>query len=781
MQIGRPAPARDHAAARAGRTRADGFPARLWRLVVAGLLWGAAIAAHAAGAPKMALLLPDSAGLDQPQVAAWIDAVQEQGYEAVVYRNAQFLSDGSSAVLKYRGLVVPDGVQQVMGDDLVTAIKAYVQQGGQLMLVYDAGALDARGAYAVPRSRFSDLVGVDYVLYDALRDRTVGLGPATAAMAVMRALHVPPGKSSPYVPPADATAAAPAGALAATASGAASLSGAASVLRVKPGKKVSFLPVGRGNPAGLAGYNHGIYGEFKLRENPGDKVRAANNAALDQRTVQTDLTARHPKAITAAAVEQATASVLVPETSRPSAPATPDSADAVSALDAATAAATGVDPDDAYLATYETTAPDATHAVVNYGYDVLSYPSFVTQGAFGGQTLMSSPFHGLMAGVNGYGLGKVLFVNLPLSYLKGQTDGMLMHGFIDWFARRQLKLPKLTSVPNGMPGLIFNWHLDSKAAQAPTQTLVAAGIFRDNKPFSIHMTAGPDTITFGDNRGWNLPGNPTAKSLLVGFDQGGHQVGSHGGWIHDYYGLYASESNQSTFQQYLVLNDNAVVAAIGHAATEYSAPEGNNPTWAVDWLESRGVVAYYFLGHSGMAPTRGWRNGVLNNPSMWAMPLLTNGTTATFEEWQEQNVPKAEIRAWYKAVIGFVLNRQTVRELYAHPPGAADWQDVLKYLMTQVANRGSQMKWYSMTDAARWMGNRRNVAWSVSTASSGAVQVDASHPSSLAGFTWVFKKADYAKPVVAGGSANATVVNAGIDWRVTAKAVRSVRFSAVAQ
>lgn len=79
MQIGRPAPARDQAAARAGRTRADGLPARLWQLVAAWLLWGAAIVAHAAGAPKMALLLPDSAGLDQPQVAAWVDAVQEVG------------------------------------------------------------------------------------------------------------------------------------------------------------------------------------------------------------------------------------------------------------------------------------------------------------------------------------------------------------------------------------------------------------------------------------------------------------------------------------------------------------------------------------------------------------------------------------------------------------------------------------------------------------------------------------------------------------------------------
>ena len=47
---------------------------------------------------------------------------------------------------------------------------------------------------------------------------------------------------------------------------------------------------------------------------------------------------------------------------------------------------------------------------------------------------------------------------------------------------------------------------------------------------------------------------------------------------------------------------------------EYSPPVGNNPLWAMDWLEQQGVVAAYLTGHTGMGPTRQYREGQLRNP-----------------------------------------------------------------------------------------------------------------------------------------------------------------------
>jgi hypothetical protein len=113
--------------------------------------------------------------------------------------------------------------------------------------------------------------------------------------------------------------------------------------------------------------------------------------------------------------------------------------------------------------------------------------------------------------------------------------------------------------------------------------LERAGIFNVGT-MSIHMTAGPDAVTPGDKLGFDLNNNPTMQAFLRRMDAKGHSIGSHGGWIHDYYGLNANETNSATFLPYLVLNRQAVDNAVGHATRDYSAPEGNNPLWAMDWL-----------------------------------------------------------------------------------------------------------------------------------------------------------------------------------------------------
>lgn len=673
--------------------------------------------AHADAPAKLALLLPDTSAstLERPEVAAWLDAVREQGYEVTPYDNARFLADGAGAAHKYRGLIVPDQSQTRMGEALIDALKAYVRRGGQLMLVYDAGALTSTGFYAVPRSRFSDLVGVEYVLYEELRDFTIGLGPAVGPVRVMRSLQVPPGKSWTY--PETQLACARAGASCGTA---------------------SFLPASPDNPGGLVGHNHGIYAELPF-ESTGLGLRGPWPEA------------RHPTARVGAAVKGATAYRPRP---RP-----------------------WLEPDDAYLAEVES-AYNTPQAVVNYGYNVLSYPSYVTRGDFDGEPLLSSPHHGLVAGTRDYGAGRVLFVNLPLVYLKLQTDGMLMHGFIDYFSRRMLHLPRLTAVPDGTGGLIMNWHLDSMAAQEPTRRLAKLGVW-ESGPFSIHMTAGPDTIAFGDNLGWDLPNNPVAQKFLKTFIAQGHQVASHGGWIHDYYGLGASETNAAEFLRYVTLNDEAVTAVTRRPSREYSAPEGNNPLWAISWLEEQGVKAFYFLGHTGMAPTRSWRNGTLTHQRIWAVPLTTYGNTATFEEWQEQDVPKKDIERWYDALLAFSINHSTSRLIYAHPPGAAQWPDVLLHLLrsAEQQSRCHRFRWYTLTDIARFMTRRQDVRWSVDTSpTTGAVRVSASHPDNLEGMTWVYSRADYRRPKVLDGEA--TIREDGTDWVVRADEGRGLKFEA---
>lgn len=173
---------------------------------------------------------------------------------------------------------------------------------------------------------------------------------------------------------------------------------------------------------------------------------------------------------------------------------------------------------------------------------------------------------------------------------------------------------------------MLNWHVDAAEALDPMAQLEKQGVWKEG-PFSIHFTAGPDTIAFGDGLGLNVPGNPLTQKWIRYFDDKGHQVGSHGGWIHDYFGLNANETNQAEFEKYLIWNKEAIEKVLGHPVIEYSATEGNNLKWAVNWLEQNGFVGYYFTGHTGMGLTRTYREGQLMNPGLWAFPVTPLGNT----------------------------------------------------------------------------------------------------------------------------------------------------------
>lgn len=696
--------------------------------------------AHAQSLSKMALLVPDGLALTTAQVTAWTDAAQEQGYQLGILRNVDFLQQGVGIRAQYSGIIIPDQTQVSMSDALVDMIGNYVMQGGNIMLVFDAGALTSTGFYAIPKSRFSSLVGVDYVLYDQLRERTVGLGSVFGQVSTLRALQVPPGKSMLYTPP-----------LGTVVAGAAHAS-MAQIIRVAgrdapaatTGSSAAYLPVSPSNPGGLAEYDHSLY--FKQ---PANKSLNREGKAI-----------KHPGAIEREPVPNVTPG------SRSSAPGAfhvlAPSSPSLAAPRALKVQATAIEP---------------LHTISGYFYGPLTYPSYVTQGAAQGAVLLSSPVHGLVASVRTVGAGSVLFVNMPLTYLKLSEDAMPLHGFLHQFARGLLKQPRLAAVPNGIGGLVFNWHLDSQEALAPMQTLKNMGVWK-NKPFSMHMTAGPDTIVFGDRLGFNLPTNTAAQTFLIDFDRQGHQVGSHGGWIHDYYGIYASETNQAEFQNYLVLNKNAIQTVIGHPMKEYSAPQGNNPLWALTWLEQNGFGSYYALSHTGTAATRTYRQGQLRNPSLWAFPVMPLGVAATFEEFEELALPDQEISQWYSELIDFSIKNETNRLIYAHPPGALQFSNVLNSMLqyAKLKQQAGQFKWYTMAQLATFMTNRSKVTWTSGLSTNGKMRVTASHTSSLSSMTWTYPKALYSRPVAVSGSMS--VIDQGQDWLVRVNGGTSAAFEA---
>src|ERR1700722_4247306 len=229
-----------------------------------------------------------------------------------------------------------------------------------------------------------------------------------------------------------------------------------------------------------------------------------------------------------------------------------------------------------------------------YQYGNLEYPSFVTEGDYAGQVLLHSSA-GIAAGYHHYEKGRVLFVNLPLGYLKGDTDGLPLHAFLKYFAVRMLSLPHLLSVPDGVGGLVLNWHVDSNAAIAALQAMSSWTILKQG-PYSIDITAGPDTYAFGDNGGLNILHNPVSQELIREYVRLGNEIGSHGGWIHNYFAAPVETDAPKDMAKFLDLNKDALEQVTGKRVVEYAAPNGDQPEWVTHWLESHGFVAYYFTG-----------------------------------------------------------------------------------------------------------------------------------------------------------------------------------------
>ncbi|MGO4809392.1 hypothetical protein AB4156_07280 [Cupriavidus sp. 2MCAB6] len=569
---------------------------------------------------QIALLVPDTMTLPDPRVSAWLDAALEEGLKITVINDTQFLQGTTPA--QFPGLILPDQVHVNASDALVAALENYTTQGGQVMLVYDFGALTTTGFYSSPRSRLSNLAGVDYVLYDQLGGFMIGLGPITGLSSTLRTIQVAPGKSMVWD---------------------------------------------------------------------------------------------------------------------------------------------------------NTSTTDPVEGVSGYVYGFLTYPSFVTQGSYTGSALLSSPNFGLVAGLRTFGSGGVLFVNLPLAYLKGQTDGMLMHGFLRYFGTNLMKMPRLSAQPKAKAGLVLNMHFCAGDQIAPAQTLKSWGIF-NNGPFSIVITAGPDQIAFGDGKGINLSQNATAQQLVLYMQGKGHQIGSHGGWIHDYWGANASESNQSTFEQYLVLNKQSIEGVTGKPSIEYAAPEGNTPQWSINWLEANGNTGYYFLGHTGMAPTRSYRNGALLNNTIRAFPVMPFGEYATFEEFEEFGVPASSITAWYKQLMDFVVKNRTSRLIYMHPLGAVDYKGVLNSLFSRATTltQNGQFSWYTMDTLAKFAQRRQQTTWQA-TDTGNAWTFQASNPTDLTDMTWVLPRSTYNQPAVTQGQAVVTWDTT--NWLVTAGAGTTLTFT----
>ena len=413
-------------------------------------------------------------------------------------------------------------------------------------------------------------------------------------------------------------------------------------------------------------------------------------------------------------------------------------------------------------------APASTEqlAVVGYHYGRLRYPVFATDGRFKGRRLMHGDGDSLVAGVQRVGQGEVLFVNMPLTYLKLRTDGLFLHQFLRFFAQDMAQLPQLSPMPEARGALVMNWHIDSGAAVPAMERLAQLGAFEQG-PYSVHLTAGPDVDVPGDGLGMDLPHNPTMQQWVRRFADRGDEVGGHGGWIHNEFGRLISTQNPARSTQLIERNSEAIWTASGKPVREYSAPTGNHPAWVTPWLRARGVRSYYFTGDIGMAPTRSYQDGKRGPTDVWAFPVLSYGSYAAFEEAAAKQVGEGDISAWLKDVSDYCADNRTVRLVYFHPPGIALYPQAFRQWLehTKQLVGSERLRWTTMAQQADFANHRLQVQWQVQ-AVPGGLHLVATDADSLAHMTWLLPAQRYAQPKVLEGAAQ--VSRDGVYWRVAA-------------
>lgn len=418
-------------------------------------------------------------------------------------------------------------------------------------------------------------------------------------------------------------------------------------------------------------------------------------------------------------------------------------------------------------------ASEAT--LMRYRFSTLDYPSFVTSGNFPGKVLLHSKA-GLAAGVHDLGKGSVLFVNLPLGYLKANTDGLPLHAFLKYFAEHTLGLPYLASVPDGVGGIILNWHVDSNAAIKPLQAMESWSLLKQG-PYSIHITAGPDAHTIGDGRGFDVDHNPTGQDRILQYLRAGDAIGSHGGWVHDYFAAHIDKDPPETMLPFIEKNNDALERVMHRPVTEYSSPSGDQPMWVTKWLDAHGFLGYYFTGDTGMGPTQGYRQGIRPGKNIWAFPVAHLGPAAAFEEMPEFGFQSPEILAWLDGMADFTASHHTARLIYFHPPGILAYHDVIDRWMDVTGHLKSEgaFRWYTMSGLAEFLNARKQVDWTT-TETRGTVTIHASQPTSLDHMTWRLPTGRFEQPAVSQGAAHVT--RDGDTWVVIAGPGQTLEFNA---
>ncbi len=282
--------------------------------------------------------------------------------------------------------------------------------------------------------------------------------------------------------------------------------------------------------------------------------------------------------------------------------------------------------------------------------------------------------------VRRYGNGRVLYVNLPLGYLKAHSDDLPMRAIMRAFLFREVKVPHLVGSPYGRGGLVMNWHIDDNSEWIWAEQMVSDGLLREDLPASIHITAGDFVNTPGDGIGFDACGQgKRIAKLYLKFGV----IGSHGGWAHNWFArnIQQGRFGAEEIRRYIEENSRCLESIAGYKIVEYSAPVGVFPQpLNTKILEKMGFVAYYSTGDSGSAPNRAFFDGEMISSRLIEFPVMPFGKCASVWELQALcDRSSEELAEWLYRTADYLVKNRTVRLIYTHPYDIYETYEHKKY------------------------------------------------------------------------------------------------------
>lgn len=341
-----------------------------------------------------------------------------------------------------------------------------------------------------------------------------------------------------------------------------------------------------------------------------------------------------------------------------------------------------------------------------------------------------------------YARGKVLYVNLPLGYLKAYSDDLPLRAMLRTFLFDVVGMPHIMNVEDGRGGLVINWHVDADIEHISLPFLLKRDYFRKELPFSFHITAGDFFLTPGDDIGFDAGGLGRRLTLLLK-EHG--RIGSHGGWAHNWFSenVIKGVFKEKEIKENIARNNEALEKIVGYKITEYAAPNGVHPQPAATRaLEELGMVAYYYAGDTGSAPNRAFADGKMVSDKVVAFPLMPFGTSGSIWEMKTQaKKSEAEVAAWFSGNLEYVSRNRTVRMIYSHPYDIQNYPQAIKGFLDKAAamKTGNEISVRPMSEYAQFFLRFLKTEYTFSRDRQGVV-ISLRNPEGLTGVTVALPK-----------------------------------------